>query len=117
MDLSTYSIRDLQTTSSLLAAAEKKGIGISVLSSSISNEISARTQPIRIADAAKSQDRKRATNTCPLCGSPAVVVPLAKADRSPTATHALQCQNRPATDSPWRDGMCGHTEYIVRGGR
>ena len=26
-------------------------------------------------------------------------------------------QNRPATNQPWRDGMCGHTEYIVRGGK
>ena len=24
-------------------------------------------------------------------------------------------QNRQATDQPWRDGMCGHTEYIVQG--
>ena len=31
------------------------------------------------------------------------------------AAHAVQCQNRPATDQPWRDEMCGHTEYIVRG--
>ena len=42
---------------------------------------------------------------------------LAVFDRTNTATHAIQCQNRPATDQPWRNGMCGHTEYVVRGDR
>jgi len=53
--------------------------------------------------------------TCSACGKPAVIVPLSQTDRTATSTHAIQCQNRPATDQPWRDGMCGHTEYIVRG--
>ena len=26
-------------------------------------------------------------------------------------------QNHQATNQPWRAGMCGHTEYIVRGDR
>ena len=53
--------------------------------------------------------------TCSVCGKSAVIVSLGRADRTKTATHAIQCQNRPATDQPWRNGMCGHTEYIVRG--
>ena len=56
--------------------------------------------------------------TCSLCGKPAVVVPVnidQKTRAGESYTHAIQCQNRPATDQPWQDGMCGHTEYVVRG--
>jgi len=54
--------------------------------------------------------------TCSVCGKAAVIVPV-NTDRktriSGDYTHGIQCQNRPATDQPWRDGMCGHTEYVV----
>jgi len=53
--------------------------------------------------------------TCRVCGKPAVIMPLSLTDRSVFATHAIQCQNRPAKDRPWQDGMCGHTEYITKG--
>jgi len=52
---------------------------------------------------------------CSICGSPTVILPLSPSDCTLLATHAIQCQNRPASDKPWQDGMCGHTEYIVRG--
>lgn len=66
----------------------------------------------------KTSKTKRRTDTivtCSVCGKSAVIVPLSRHDRTGTATHAIQCQNRPAKDQPWRDGMCGHTEYIMRG--
>jgi len=55
--------------------------------------------------------------TCRVCGSQAIIVPLARQDRTAESTHAAQCQNRPATDQPWLPNHCGHTEYIVWGDR
>lgn len=70
------------------------------------------------AGIARPSGRRRPDNlkTCSVCGSPAVIVPLSRSDRGNDAiTHAIQCQNRPGTDQPWLHGMCGHTEYVMRG--
>ena len=113
--LEVYSYRDLQNTRALLQEAAAAGQTIPEMIAAIDTALG-RYLPAgepRIAPA----KRRRPDNltTCKICGKPAVIVPLVPADRTLTATHAIQCQNRPAKDQPWRDGMCGHTEYIVRG--
>ena len=118
IDLSIYNIRDLQNLQPLLTDAINDGGDLKTISDTLATELSSRLQSLTVTTPAPAA-RRRSDNitTCPACGSPAVIVPLAPADRTPSATHAVQCQNRPAIDRPWRDGMCGHTEYIVRGNK
>jgi len=115
INIEVYNLRDLQNTRALLQAANAAGqtipATITVIDTAISRYIPAGELHIT------PTKRRRPDNitTCSVCGGSAVIVPLASADRNPCASHAIQCQNRPATDQPWRAGMCGHTEYIVRG--
>ena len=116
MRLNPYTTRDLQTIAAVLADAATANINLSGLSAAVATELMARSQDLAVSSPSPAS-RLRPDNltTCAVCGKPAVIVPLSRVDRSVDATHAIQCQNRPATDHPWRDGMCGHTEYIVRG--
>jgi hypothetical protein len=118
IDLSIYNIRDLQNLQPLLTDAINDGGDLKTISDTLATELSSRLQSLTVTTPAPAA-RRRSDNitTCPACGSPAVIVPLSRADRSPAATHAIQCQNRPRTDQPWLAGMCGHTEYLVRGER
>jgi hypothetical protein len=114
LNFSAFSVAELQRFSAMLSQCERVGItDIRIVRQRTSEYIARRT----IAVPARPARRRQPDNItpCPVCGKPAVIVPLPLPDRSPIATHAIQCQNRPATDKPWRDGMCGHTEYIVRG--
>lgn len=112
--LTAFSHRDLQNFRAIQAVFATAGI----------------TDPARMdaeidaimtsrAGAVSRSDRRHPDNvtTCSICGKSAVIVPLSAKDRSATATHAVVCNNRPAKDQPWCDGMCGHTEYIVQGER
>ena len=111
--LKHFRISDLQNFRSVLAQCIAKGIhdaeAIDVI---IGNYLALSQQPGNVIPAGK----RRPDNVivCAICGKSAVILPLSQQDRTKTATHAIQCQNRPATDHPWRSGMCGHTEYIVR---
>jgi len=112
--LNSFNLNQLQTVKAVLNVCLSSGVDniLSVINS-IDDKLSKYSSNISPAN------RRRPDNIikCKLCGSPAVIVPLPPGDRTPTATHAIQCQNRPVTDQPWCDGMCGHTEYIVRGER
>jgi len=110
--------RDIQNFRSLLVSAQTAGLDLISLTKEVDIELASRSESL-IVSAAKPATRHRPDNitTCSVCGKSAIVVPLSSTDRTNTATHAIQCQNRPAKDQPWRDGMCGHTEYIVRGDR
>ncbi|MFZ3045711.1 MAG: hypothetical protein WA151_07335, partial [Desulfatirhabdiaceae bacterium] len=112
----TYSVKDMQNMRAILQSAIVAGIDIVTLESLIDAKI---VSLRRVLPASQSFTASRLQpdniTTCKICGKPAIIVPIPRADLTHTATHAIQCQNRPATDQPWRDGMCGHTEYIVRG--
>jgi len=116
MDLSIYSSRDLQNMRAILGAAADAHADLATIASAVRQEMETRQTGMAVASP-RPAHRRRPDNltACQVCGSPAVIVSLAGADRTPNATHAIQCQNRPATDQPWREGMCGYTEYIVRG--
>jgi len=117
INIEVYNYRDLQNIRALLLEAQAAGQPISAIIATIDAAIE-RYMPAGEPRMAPAK-RRRPDNltTCKICGKPAVIVPLSPADRTETANHAIQCQNRPATDQPWRDGMCGHTEYIMRGDR
>ena len=116
MELTSYKLRDLQNLQTIIATVIADAGDIEILAAAVDDELARRINSIFISFPTPAV-RRRPDNltTCSICGSPAVIVPLSRADRSVDATHAIQCQNRPATDQPWRDGMCGHTEYAVRG--
>ncbi|KGO33205.1 hypothetical protein JT06_15835 [Desulfobulbus sp. Tol-SR] len=116
--LKTLNLRDIQNFRGLLVSAQVAGLDLVLLTKEIDIELASRSESL-IVSAAKPATRHRPDNiiACAICGKPAVIVPLPIADRTKTATHAIQCQNRPATDQPWSEGMCGHTEYIVRGNK
>jgi hypothetical protein len=117
MRFDQYSARDLQNLLAVVRTVDP-GMDMATISTMIETELSGRKRDLPISSPSPAA-RRRPDNltTCPVCGSPAVIVPLYRGDWSVDATHAIQCQNRPAIDRPWRDGMCGHTEYIVRGER
>ena len=114
---------ELQNIQHLLVRLESDGItDISIARKRIADYMATSLLKLKTAarkspGAVRTAPRRRPDNLtiCSACGAPAVIIPLVEADRTPTATHAVQCQNRPATDQPWRNGMCGHTEYVVRG--
>lgn len=117
MNLGAFRKSDLQNCLALLTIAEADGItDARFLRQRIQNHIDQQHRSTAVM-AAKYRRRPDNITICKVCGKPAVIVPLARTDRTTDATHAIQCQNRPAADKPWRDGMCGHTEYIVRGVR
>jgi hypothetical protein len=118
MLLTPYSIRELQTIAAIVADAVAHHLDLQSLSVAITAELASRSTDLAVSTP-RPADRRHPDNltVCQVCGSPAVIVPLTKVDRTATATHAIQCQNRPATNQPWRDGMCGHTEYVVRSER
>ena len=118
MNLKLYSLRDLQNLQAMMDDVKNDGGDFLDIASQLEAELASRMQTMSMTLPTPAT-RRRPDNiaTCAVCGGPAVIVPLSRADRSPAATHAIQCQNRPAKDQPWRDGMCGHTEYIVRGDR
>ena len=118
MGLKLFSLRDLQNLQAMITAVKNDGGDLQDIGSQLEAELASRLQFLT-APAPSPAVRRRPDNltSCSVCGSPAVIIPLSPADRSSIATHAVQCQNRPATDHPWRSGMCGHTEYIVRGER
>lgn len=111
-----YSLRDLQNMKALLHDAVATGQAISAIIVAIDTAIG---HFMPVSDQPISPKHRRSDNavTCSICGGAVVIVPLVSADCTKFATHAIQCQNRPATDQPWRDGMCGHTEYILRGNK
>ena len=111
MIFNAFSDRDLQNMLSLMNQCESVGVtDIRFVRERLQRHISAG----RLSDARKINKFKSENIVkCKECGGPAIVVPLDKT--TATHTHAIQCQNRPATDQPWRDGMCGHTEYIFKG--
>jgi len=116
MNSNVFSVRDLQNTKSLLQSELDSGASLLDVIAKIDVALisSGRfTEEPRISPT--QQRRPDNIIKCSVCGKLAVIVPLDRGDMTTTATHAIQCQNRPATDQPWRDGMCGHTEYIVRG--
>jgi len=119
--IKSLSLSSLQSLLILVDQAITTRETIESFRSALASEVDIRIGAITdgAAPVIRASRRRRPDNvvTCAVCGSSAVIVPLPPADRSATATHAIQCQNRPATDQPWRDGMCGHTEYIVRGDR
>jgi|GEM_PF-4812039 len=118
MELSVYNNRDLQTMAGLLTLALRDGLDLQVVTAAVNAELGTRMKslPITPPKPAKQSQPDNVT-VCPVCGKPAIILALSRTDRTPTATHAIQCQNRPATDQPWSEGMCGHTEYIVRGNK
>jgi hypothetical protein len=116
MRLDAYSTSALQHTSAVCHAAIAAGItDVVTLAATIAANINSRVSIQHPRYAASS--RPDNLTICQVCGKPAVIVPLSQADSSVSATHAIQCQNRPATDQPWCDGMCGHTEYVIRGSK
>lgn len=113
--LAAHKISDLQNFRSMLVSNIEAGISDA---SAIIALIDQRLGSFQVSvPRPATTHRSDNLTTCTICGKPAIVVPLSIADRTQTATHAIQCQNRPAKDQPWRDGMCGHTEYIMRGDR
>lgn len=118
MSLSVFSGRDLQNVRAILHGAVETGLNVEGVFMAIDRELKSR-QVTAVPPEPSPTNRHKSDNitTCSACGKVAVIVPLVGKDRSTTATHAIQCQNRPATDHPWRDGMCGYTEYIIRGER
>ena len=116
MKFDIYSLRDLQNLQSLLITVKQVGGNSDTLFDAVNRELDSRLQSISLTPTTPTF-RRRPDNitTCSVCGKSAIVVPLSSTDRTNTATHAIQCQNRPAKDQPWLAGMCGHTEYIVRG--
>ena len=116
-NIEVYNLRDLQNTRALLQEANVAGQTIPAIIAAIDTVLGRYMPPGEPRLTPSNRRRPDNLTTCKICGQPAVIVPLANIDRTTTATHVVQCQNRPATDQPWRDGMCGHTEYIVRGDR
>ena len=113
--MAAFSVKDRQHCISMLNIFEGLGItDIRFVRQSLQRDIDAK-YTATIKKSKKYQPDN--ITSCSACGKSAIVVPLSSTDRTNTATHAIQCQNRPATDRPWRDGMCGHTEYIVRSDR
>lgn len=118
MDLSAFKLSDLQNCLALLTLAEGDGVvDARFLRERIQRHIAGKR---RISAVTMAKYRRRPDNitTCSICGSPAVIVPVNnRADNQIGGgyTHAIQCQNRPATGQAWQSGHCGHTEYIVRG--
>lgn len=113
MNFASFTGRDLQNCQMLLTMAESNGIvDVRFLRQKIQRHIDNQR---RVGSVQAARYRRSLDNItiCSVCGSPALIVPLEKGDRTTSATHAVQCQNRPAIDKPWRDGMCGHTEYIA----
>ena len=113
--LTAFSVKDNQNCMAILNVFESTGVtDIRFVRQRLQSAIDS-----KYAMTVTRSGRYKSDNitTCGLCGGPAAILPLKKSDRSPTATHAIQCQNRPANDQPWQDGMCGNTEYIVQGDR
>ena len=113
MQLTPYSLRDLQTAAAVVSEATVANLDLSALSVAIAAELAARSIDLPVSSPRQAASRRPDNVTvCQACGKPAVIVPLSPSDRSATVTHAIQCQNRPVIDQPWRSGMCGHTDYI-----
>jgi hypothetical protein len=114
LSLTAFSVAELQQFLAWISQCERAGVtDIRFVRQRTAEYIDQRM----IASSARKSKRLRPDNitVCAVCGKPAIIIPLSLPDRTSTATHAVQCQNRPTTDRPWRNGMCGHTEYIVRG--
>lgn len=114
LKLDSFTIAQLQNFRSMLSAVKMAGItDIAAVDALIEQQLSGYSTVVTSTAPRRSDN----VTACTVCGGPAVMVPLNRADRTASATHAIQCQNRPSTDHPWRDGMCGHTEYVVRSER
>ena len=103
---------------SLLHIAVAAGLSIEEVFAAIDRELLSR-QEMAVIPKPIPANRRRPDNiaVCSVCGKPAVIMPLTGSDWTADATHAVQCQNRPAMDKPWLLQHCGHTEYIVLGDR
>jgi hypothetical protein len=117
MRLTVFPLGALQNCLALLAEAEADGIvDISAMRQALQQHIDSQL----LSPTPRPAEKRRPDNltACAVCGQPAVIVPLNINDGTRSAggaTHAVQCQNRPAADQPWQNSHCGHTEYIVRG--
>jgi len=118
MNVSSYNTRDLQNFRSLLAVAIEENRDLHALAATVNTELDSRLQMMEVVTPTPASSR-RPDNiaVCSICGKPAVIMPLTGSDWTADATHAVQCQNRPAMDKPWLLQHCGHTEYIVLGDR
>ncbi|KKR35961.1 MAG: hypothetical protein UT69_C0038G0003 [Candidatus Yanofskybacteria bacterium GW2011_GWE1_40_10] len=105
MNVSSYNTRDLQNFRSLLAVAIEENRDLHALAATVNTELDSRLQMMEVV------------TPTPASSKPAVIMPLTGSDWTADATHAVQCQNRPAMDKPWLLQHCGHTEYIVLGDR
>jgi len=116
MRLKIFTLGMLQNCLALLAEADADGITENaVLRQMLQQYIAAQqAEPTVTAGMKRRPDN---ITVCSVCGRPAVIMALAAHDRTTAATHAIQCQNRPATDQLWDSTHCGHTEYILRGGK
>jgi len=119
----SYNLGTLQALAGLLLKAKREGMSIDTMIYELNDHIDKRSAAATESrEASPRQPGKyRPDNMvhCSVCGLMALIVPLNinPATKVPGGyTHAVQCQNRPATDQPWQDKHCGHTEYIVRGG-
>jgi len=118
MNLSIYKFSELQNFISILEQFNAiKITDARVICATISAHISV-GKNVYVQPAGK----RRPDNLikCLRCGNSAMIIPVNSGPGDKIAgefTHAIQCQNRPATDQPWLAGMCGHTEYLVRGER
>ena len=114
MSLHAFSLRDKQNAMAILSIFEAKGVIDSrFVRASIQRDIDN-----RFLSSAKASGKYRRGDRCSICGKVAIVVEVntTEANAIPGSfTHAIQCQNRPASDQPWLPTHCGHTEYIVMG--
>ncbi|MDX9897264.1 MAG: hypothetical protein RBS34_17590 [Desulfofustis sp.] len=111
MNYAAYGGRDLQNMRGLLLQARREKLTLEQLDADV-----ARTVEAMNSVAAGDHPVKPVGLRCSRCGGPAIKVSVNTHRGNQVDgdwTRAIQCQNRPAKDSPWLPRHCGHTEYIV----
>lgn len=111
---------DLQNFRAILSLALSAGVTdnthlLAVVDKAIGSDSASISQPTQAG-----KYRSDNLSVCSVCGAPAVIVAV-NTDFGNRIdgefTHAIQCQNRPASGQVWKPGHCGHTEYITMGER
>ena len=118
MDLSAYRLRDVQNIRSILNDAKSEALSIDQLIEILDVTVSVELGDVSVTK--QHRDRLSPGTVCSVCGKSTVIVLVNTNPGNRVGdqfTHAIQCQNRPGAGQKWKNGMCGHTEYIVRGNK
>lgn len=113
MDLTAFNRRDRQNCLAIINAAKNQRLTLEDLATLLMQDND------QNVTGTTPSERHRPGNIarCSVCGFSAAIVAVNSSPGNQIGggyTHAVQCQNRPATGQQWDPTHCGHTEYIMK---